>query len=495
MKRAAFLLLAALLLGGIAHLRAAEYDESYSIFLTAGDARPAWPAGVFTAGSVRGFYSGHASLAQISHDLKTGDVHPPLYFWALESWRRAFGASWFAARMLSVLFSVGSLAFIGAIADTLGIAALPAMTLALLSYGFAYTGIVARSFALAQFLNLLGFFFVVVARQARQSVLPGAERRRLTPSRNDVLALLSGVAFGAASFSNYLAIFTACGALAWLAYGHWRSAFLTAIGMLPFAALDATYFLAQRNSRAGQFAAFSPLHAAFLLVKNFGAALFGGLPLYTGGFAPIIAAALLVLFLTCIVCVIKTRPRHATQLALAAIATPLGLLALGFIFHNTPIEIRYLSFSLPFIALLFAAALPRSLRLIFIAVQACAILGLAIASATMQPQALAARQAAAFPGALILLPFGNDGVGVLGPFIAALPGAARLQLLRPGVMPNLTIEKKIILATIRADDTSRKTTTQALEYFRTDRCFTAGPATKLIAEFLNRCPLYLFKGG
>ncbi|HUW80250.1 MAG TPA: hypothetical protein VMV54_05050, partial [Acidocella sp.] len=91
MKLTGFLLLAALLLGIIAHQRAPEYDEAYSIFLTAGDARPAWPAGVFTAGSVRGLYAGHASPGKISHDLKIGDVHPPLYFWLLEIWRRLLG--------------------------------------------------------------------------------------------------------------------------------------------------------------------------------------------------------------------------------------------------------------------------------------------------------------------------------------------------------------------------------------------------------------------
>src|SRR5271165_2106056 len=109
MKLTGFLLLTALLLGLIAWHRAPEYDEAYSFFLTAGHARPAWPSGVFTAGSVRALYAGQAGMGQIAHDLRAGDVHPPLYFWALNVWRRAFGPSWFTARLLSVFCSLGSL--------------------------------------------------------------------------------------------------------------------------------------------------------------------------------------------------------------------------------------------------------------------------------------------------------------------------------------------------------------------------------------------------
>jgi hypothetical protein len=173
-----------LLLGLIAHSRAPEYDEAYSIFLTAGDARPAWPSGIFTPGSVRAFYTGYASLGGISRELKTGDVHPPLYFWGLELWRGLFGASWFTARLLSVIFSLGSLSLIAWLAEAAEIPVFEALGIALLSYGFAYTGIVARNFALAQFLNLLGF--LLVFQGTRQN-----DRR---------LALCGGMALGAASF-------------------------------------------------------------------------------------------------------------------------------------------------------------------------------------------------------------------------------------------------------------------------------------------------------
>jgi hypothetical protein len=476
MKITGFLLCAALLLGVLAYQRPAEYDEAYSIFLTAGDARPAWPTGIFTPGAVRGLYAVHGHLNQISRDLKSGDVHPPLYFWALEFWRHFTSPSWFAARLLSVILSLASLALIAAIATAAEIPVLPAMALTLLSYGFAYTGFLARGFALAQFLNLLGFYLAFSAVKTK--------RRRL--------AFASGLAFGAASFSNYLAIFTAIAATSWL-LSQRRARRLTAMllltGLLPFLVLDTFYFLAQRNARFGQFIPFSPLHALALLAKDSGAALFGGLPLYAGAFAPAATAALAALALTSIGFIIKSPPRHAGLFTLAAIAPPCGLLGLGFIFHNTPIEIRYLAFSLPYLALLFAAALPAPLRALLLVVQSGAIIGLAFAPSTMQPQARAARLITELnqPAALILLPFGNDGVGIPGPFIAASPNTARIELLRPGIMPDLSHEPAIILANIQPDAASRAATAQALIYFQQNKCFEKTSQTSLTISFLNRC--------
>ena len=86
----------------------------------------------------------------------------------------------------------------------------------------------------------------------------------------------------------------------------------------------------------------------------------------------------------------------------------------------------------------------------------------------MQPQALAARQIArlAPPGTLVLLPYGNDGVGTPGPFIAAAPASMQILLLPPGNIPSLMREKSLALATLNADSSSRATTAQALASFR-----------------------------
>jgi hypothetical protein len=85
LSAAAVLLLSTLVLVGAAWLRGAEYDEQYTVFLLAGDARPAWPDGVFTAGDVRDRFHGQAGAVQIAADLRRGDVHPPLYFWAVSA--------------------------------------------------------------------------------------------------------------------------------------------------------------------------------------------------------------------------------------------------------------------------------------------------------------------------------------------------------------------------------------------------------------------------
>lgn len=466
---AALLLLAAFLLGCIAWLRGPEYDEAYSIFLTAGDARPSWPAGVFTPSAMRGFYAGHASLAYIAAKLKSGDVHPPLYFWALEIWRRGFGPSWFAARLLSAGLSLCALALIAWLAAMSGRPILPAMALALLSYGFAYTGITARGFALAQFFDLLGV--ALSFRGGRAGTRTGA--------------FAAGLAFGAAAFSNYLAIFTCLPVLAWLGRSSRRGAALACAGLAPFLALCAPYFLAQRNSRIGQFAPFSLPHALALLAKDSGAAIFGGLPLYAGGAGRIAASALLALLLVSLAAIARRRQTHDVLFAAFALATPCGLLALGFIFHNTPIEIRYLAFSLPYLALLLAP-LPRPLLVPVLGLQAAAIFGLACAPLTQQPQARAAHMAAHYPEALVLLPYGNDGVGIPGPFIAAAPDAMKILLLHPGTPPD-TAAREIILVTIGADAASRRAIAQALAEFGSRTCDQTARLNTLLTKISNRC--------
>ncbi len=419
MKLVGFFAFAALLLVAIAWLRAPEYDEAYSIFLTAGHARPAWPQGVFTPGSVRGLFAGHAGFARIAHDLRAGDVHPPLYFWALKLWRQAVGPSWFAARLLSVLFTLGSLALLARLAAAAAVPVYPALFLVLLSYGFAYTGIVARGFALAQLCNIAGVLLIFLAAS----------------NRRGRWALAGGAAFGAACFSNYLALFTACAALLWLLFTRPRLVPAALAGFLPWLPLCGWFFLAQRQSRLGQFAAFSPIRALALLAKDSGGAIFGGLPLYAGRLALPVTLVLGILLLAGVAFVWRRRHAQARLFALLSLATPCGLFALGVIFGNTPIEIRYLAFSLPWLGLLLAPALPRALLATMLAVQAAAIAGLALAPATMQPQAAAARAAAAYPGRLVLVPFGNDGVGIPGPFIASAPDNMRILLLRPATVP------------------------------------------------------------
>ncbi len=189
------LLLAAIVLIGAACSRGAEYDEQYTVFLLAGDARPAWPSGIFTAGEVRDRFRGTASPSQIAADLRRGDVHPPLYFWTASLWSRIAGDTLILLRLFSVLCGLGALATVGLIARRIGVPAASAMLLTLGCYAFAYTACVARGFALAQLLALLGVLLALRSGRGAQA----------------------GLLLGAASFANYLAAFTAVPILIWLA--------------------------------------------------------------------------------------------------------------------------------------------------------------------------------------------------------------------------------------------------------------------------------------
>ena len=222
------LLLAALVLTASAWQRGAEYDEQYTLFLTAGTPRPDWPETVFPAGTVAAMQTGHASLAGIARDLRATDVHPPLYFWAVSIWRAVFGPSLFAVRMLSVLFGLVSLSLVGTIARRCAIPPVTPMLLTLGCYGFVYTNAIARGFAPAQMLTLCGVALLFGRRP-----------------------LLAGACLGAACCCNYLAVFVAAAVV--IAAGAW----LAVPATIPFLAVAAWFFAAQHGARPGQFPPFA----------------------------------------------------------------------------------------------------------------------------------------------------------------------------------------------------------------------------------------------
>jgi hypothetical protein len=524
MRLAAILLLAAVILTAIAHLRPPEYDEAYSIFLTAGDPRPAWPTTPFHPAAVRALYAGQATLTQIAQNLRTGDVHPPLYFWTLELWRHLFGPAWFTSRLLSIFSSLATLATLAHLAKLIKAPVISTILITLLAYGYAYTSTITRGFALAQLLTTLGLTLAVQATQPRHA----SNAKPVIPAKAGIF-FLAGLMFGAATFTNYLTLFTPLATLLWLltrrhceersdktihlrrhaplprntgmpakepvmpgtagrrgsGYPRLTSFLATATAFTLFLPADAYFFTAQHASRQHQFTPFHPIHALTLLAKDFGATLFGGLPLYASPYGATVAATLAVFFLICLP-FIKPRPLFI----LTTIATPIGLFLLGLIFNNTPIEIRYCSFSIPSLALLLAT-LPTPLRTTLILLESLGTIGLAFAPSTMQPQALAAHQAAALttPQTLTLIPFGNDGVGIPGPFIAAAPNNLTIQIIKSP--PDLTRQTHIILATITADDSSRLTvaaTLATLAALASNPCWRRTAATQLTQSFTRTCP-------
>ncbi len=435
-QQLAVLLLAGLALTAAAATRGFEYDEAYSVFVTSPVPRPAWPATVFRAGDARAAFTAHAGPVAIARALRETDVHPPLYFWALAAWREVAGDGLLATRLLSVLCALATLAAVGAIAREAALPAPLAMLLTAGCYGFAYTGVVARGFALAQALSLSG---VLLALRAARTQRWQA-------------ALGSGLLLGAATLTNYLSAFGAVAALLWLLVARWRRPSLWVSAGLGFAAFlpaDLWFFLAQRGSRAGQFPPFRLGPSLARLAEYAVANLFGGLPLYASGTARVCAEGALGAVTLGLVVMVASRWRRLARdtrwlLLGCALAPPIGLLALGTIFNNTPIELRYLCFATPFAGLLLAGALgvkdlsrsrKRGWRGSYTAagvllLQALAILGLILRPETMQPARRLARQATALAGTggVIVLPRGDDGVGVVGPFLAELPDSARVLL-------------------------------------------------------------------
>jgi hypothetical protein len=562
------LLLAATVLTAAAWLRGAEYDEQYSLFLTAGTPRPDWPETVFPAAWVQAAQLGDPALADIARDLRRTDVHPPLYFWALAEWRRIAGDGLFAARLLSVVFSLGALALVGCVARAAAIPPALAMLLTLGCYGFTYTGVVARGFALAQLLTLGGVAVLGRAiclppwlcahrwlrvrkwglprgrrhmmprgvahdpplpphpeaprpcRQchsrpvsAQQEMVPprtamthdgrciadrstswmgdrnhrpvgvsSCNKKRLSENvqpacyaamTGPLVSLIAGALVGAATLTNYLALFAAM-AVVLIPPRHrgWRI-----LGFAIFIPLDLWFFLAQRGSRSGQFPPFALLPDLEVLGRYMAANILGGLPLYAApGLRPLVAVALGAVFVVLLVLVAWRwghigRGQARLALVCAAAAPPAGLLALGLVFDNSPIELRYLGFSTPFAALLLAGALsatPRRSGLraaaigILVGIQAASIAGLMLRPETMQPARATARAAAALAGpGIVLLPYGNDGVGIVGAFGIEAPPALPLLLIRPGDTPDTIRHRaagvsRVVLALLAQDDASRR---------------------------------------
>lgn len=437
------LAVALLTLGGGAVLRSTEYDETYTRLVTSPVPRPDWPAAPFTPGQAAPLFEAVASPNAISENLRRTDVHPPLYFWLAGAWRAAGGTSVEALRALSVLLALGAVAAFMAAAQLAGLPAAAAGLATALAYGFAYTGGIARGFGLAHLLLGLATLGILLAWRRRR----GSE------------AALAGLAAGGASFANYLAVFPAAAIIAWplVAPLPWRLRLrLAAAAAGPFLLAQAGNLhvvLAQRDSRPDQFEPFAPIEALALLAQFNLANLLGGLPLYLEG-APrhALAAALVMLAAGAALAMAwRWRALGPTRwLWLGGFAAPsVGLLALGAAFGTMPIELRYLSFAAPFAAVMLAGAargwarrLPRAAPAAFamlLAVQAAGVAGMALHPATRQAyrDALAALAPSLGPDALLLVPKGNDGVGLVGAVLAEAPRDQPILVLRLEEIPVL----------------------------------------------------------
>jgi hypothetical protein len=346
-------------------------------------------------------------------------------------------------RGLSVLLALAAVAAFMAAARVAGLPPVATGLATALAYGFAYTGGVARGFALAHLLLGLGALGILLAWRRQRA--------------RD--AVWGGLAAGGASFANYLAAFPAAALVGWLLLAPlpWaRRLQLAAAAALPFGLIQTAnlhFFLAQRDSRPDQFEPFAPVEALTLLVQFNLANLFGGLPLYFEGAARVVSAALVAVLATGAVLAVALRwgavgPTRWLWLG-GFLAPSVGLLALGAAFGSMPIELRYVAFAAPFAAALLAGAarawLRRAPRLVAVAfglvlaVQAAGAAGMALHPATRQAyrDALAAVSPALGPDSLLLVPGGNDGVGIVGAALAEAPRHQPILVLRLDNMPVL----------------------------------------------------------
>ena len=146
-------------------------------------------------------------------------------------------------------------------------------------------------------------------------------------------------------------------------------------------------------------------------------------------------------------------------------APPIGLVLLGAVFDNTPIELRYLSFGLPFIALLVAWAAPQSSDPARIRPANAASSGSSPSNSPASPVCCsspapcsppAPRQARPPTSPVTessLLPRGNDGVGIVGAFGIEAPPALPILLLRPTdpIASRVAPYHRVVLAVMAQD--------------------------------------------
>jgi hypothetical protein len=321
-----------------------------------------------------------------------------------------------------------------------------AMLLTLGCYGFVYTDVVARGFALAQLLNLSGVALLLLSRRSPRHAFCG------------------GLLLGAATFTNYLAAFGACAALLWVLLASRRCWPWTTLGFIVLLPADIWFLVAQHGSRIAQFEPFTLASTAARLSRYTAGAVFGGLPLYVSGvWSNVVAAAIAaVALMVALIASFRWRRIHPL-IALSAIAPPAGLLLLGLAFNNTPIELRYLAFATPYIGLILASILPRRLAYAVLAAQALSLIGLMTRAETMQPARAAAAAASPFArNGIVLVPHGNDGVGIVGAFAREAPPTLRLLVIRPDETPTQILARagnatRVVLALLGQDTDSRTT--------------------------------------
>ena len=115
-----------------------------------------------------------------------------------------------------------------------------------------------------------------------------------------------------------------------------------------------------------------------------------------------------------------------------------------------------------------------------LAMQIVSILGLLTRPETMQPHGAAIQAAAmlAGPDGVVLIPHGNDGVGLVGAALLSAPAGMRLGLVAPGTDIPALVHRypRVVVALLAVDAASRAAMPAMRAAFRGDGCWRELPA-------------------
>lgn len=243
--------------------RSIWFDEVVTLLETSGHAMspdPEWPRTFVPAVTAKALMKDSTSLTEIIQQLYHSDIHPPLYYLILNSWRRFFGYSIEISRLLSLAFSLGTLALVFITWRRVNVPR-PALGIVILgtSSAFVFISHEARSYSLAILLVTSAACFLILSR-----VYSSQPKRFLG-------AILFGICASGAILTNYLTISVVVWLCAWYAWsiykdGEFALGFRSFLPVLmPAAAfLTVTPFLInQYNKRPDQYAGIEPLITQF----------------------------------------------------------------------------------------------------------------------------------------------------------------------------------------------------------------------------------------
>ncbi len=406
--------------------RSFELDEGYTYLILNDAPRITWPVGVFQRGEIAHWFAGSAPLARIAADLVTYDVHPPLWFYLEAGWRHLVGPGLLAARLLSVAIMAVGLVLTGRVARLCRAPVPLTLAITAFSYAILYTGATVRMYPFANALLLAGTLALLHALAPRRQGREGW--------RSVLWAAAAGLAFGLGTASHLFVVFPAfalglVAAAAFATRRRFAEVLAAAATALPAILWAASYYAVQQT-HDWQFAPFRVGGMLMRIAERYAAALFGGTPVYLPHPLTVPVSALLGLLLVTALAVAGFAVRRMMRdvqgrMVLAGTAVmPVMLFVVGAADGKETVELRYLIYGVPFLAMFLARGwreqkvVPRRawpvLAAVFVAAQMAGAAAMPFAHMTQQAARPAMAQIGRLwqPGALLLLPQATDTSGM-----------------------------------------------------------------------------------